>query len=128
MVGTTHYKNNWQKANLDRINLTVQKGQKKDIQSHAKVHGESVNGFIKRAINEAIAHDQEKDARGQRIAQLAAESGKSIEEAENEELEEAALVILQREVPGIRKIYYSEKRRQQVNRDIQPVTAIHGDN
>ena len=32
----------------DRINLTVPKGQKDTIQSHAEAHGESVNGFIGR--------------------------------------------------------------------------------
>lgn len=128
MAGTTHYKNDWQKSNLDRINLTVPKGCKEQIHGHASTHGESVNGFIKRAINEAIAHDQEKDARNQRIAQLAGESGKSIEEVKHDMEIEEALTVLQREVPSIRKIYHSEKQRQQVNRDIQPVTAIRGDN
>lgn len=34
----------------DRINLTVPKGQKEIIQAHSEVTGESVNGFINRAI------------------------------------------------------------------------------
>ena len=50
MAGTTQYKNNWQKENLDRISLTVPKGRKVQIQSHALAHGESINGFIVRAI------------------------------------------------------------------------------
>lgn len=41
----------------DRINLTVPKGQKDDIQSHAEAHGESVNGFINRAIKETMERD-----------------------------------------------------------------------
>lgn len=41
----------------DRINLTVAKGKKDTIQSHAETHGESVNGFINRAIDEAIERD-----------------------------------------------------------------------
>ena len=41
----------------DRINLTVPKGQKATIQSHAEAHGESVNGFIGRAITETMNRD-----------------------------------------------------------------------
>ena len=36
----------------DRINLTVPKGQKETIQAHAAASGESVNGFINRAIGD----------------------------------------------------------------------------
>lgn len=38
----------------DRINLTVPKGQKEVIKAHAEAQGESVNGFINRAIDEAM--------------------------------------------------------------------------
>jgi uncharacterized protein (DUF1778 family) len=41
----------------DRINLTVPKGQKEEIKAHAEALGESVNGFINRAISEAIQRD-----------------------------------------------------------------------
>lgn len=41
----------------DRINLTVPKGQKEVIQAHAEARGESVNGFIGRAISETIERD-----------------------------------------------------------------------
>lgn len=44
----------------DRINLTVPKGQKEIIQSHAEAMGESTNAFINRAIDEAMAKDKEK--------------------------------------------------------------------
>lgn len=44
----------------DRINLTVPKGQKDEIKSHAEAHGESVNGFICRAIKETIERDEKK--------------------------------------------------------------------
>ena len=44
----------------DRINLTVPKGDKETIQAHAAARGESVNGFIKRAIAETIERDKEK--------------------------------------------------------------------
>ena len=42
----------------DRINLTVPKGQKELIKSHADSMGESVNGFIQRAIDEAMIRDK----------------------------------------------------------------------
>jgi uncharacterized protein (DUF1778 family) len=44
----------------DRINLTVPKGQKEVIQAHAEARGESVNGFIGRAISETIKRDEEE--------------------------------------------------------------------
>jgi hypothetical protein len=41
----------------DRINLTVPKGQKEEIKAHSEALGESVNGFINRAISETIQRD-----------------------------------------------------------------------
>jgi len=41
----------------DRINLMVRKGNKDVIKTHAASMGESVNGFINRAIAEAMARD-----------------------------------------------------------------------
>lgn len=41
----------------DRVNLTLPKGQKEVVQAHASAHGESVNGFIGRAISETMARD-----------------------------------------------------------------------
>jgi hypothetical protein len=41
----------------DRINLTVPKGRKEEIKAHSEARGESVNGFINRAISEAIQRD-----------------------------------------------------------------------
>ena len=48
-------KNAWIAKAYDRINLTVAKGKKEIIQSHAQQSGESVNGFINRAIDHAIS-------------------------------------------------------------------------
>lgn len=53
-------KNTWIAKAYDRINLTVAKGQKDIIQAHAETQGESVNGFINRAIDEAIERDKTK--------------------------------------------------------------------
>lgn len=50
--------NKWIAKAYDRINLTVPKGKKDMIQAHAEAHSESVNGFINRAISEAIERDK----------------------------------------------------------------------
>ena len=49
--------NKYMAANYDRINLTVSKGRKDIIQAHATAQGESVNGFINRAISETMERD-----------------------------------------------------------------------
>ena len=51
-------KNKWIASAYDRVNLTVPKGKKDEIKSHAESTGESVNGFINRAIDEAIERDK----------------------------------------------------------------------
>ena len=58
MSGKSEYRNNWIAEKLDRINLTVPKGRKAVIQAHAAARGESVNGFIGRAIEEAMERDK----------------------------------------------------------------------
>ena len=63
MAGDTKKKNDWIAEKLDRINLTVPKGKKEEIKSHAEKRGESVNGFINRAISETIERDQEQGAK-----------------------------------------------------------------
>lgn len=47
----------------DEIKVRMPKGQKATIQEHAENMGESVNGFINRAIDEAMARDK-KASRG----------------------------------------------------------------
>ena len=51
-------KNAWNARNYDRINLTVPKGKKDEIKDHAESRGESVNGFINRAIDTVIQQDK----------------------------------------------------------------------
>ena len=54
-------KNRYNDKAYDRINLTVPKGDKDKIKVHAdKYDGGSVNGFIQRAIREAIERDSNK--------------------------------------------------------------------
>lgn len=43
---------------IDRISLRVPKGKKEVIQKFAEDHGESVNSFINRAIDEAMAEEK----------------------------------------------------------------------
>lgn len=54
--------NKYMAANYDRINLTVPKGRKDEIQAFAAQTGESVNGFINRAIGEAMGESPQKPA------------------------------------------------------------------
>lgn len=60
MAGKTEYKNQWQREKVDRVNLTMPKGRKEEIKAHADKQGESVNGFINRAIDEAMERDVKK--------------------------------------------------------------------
>ena len=41
----------------DRVNLVLPKGQKDIIKAHAESQGESVNGFINKAIDEKLERD-----------------------------------------------------------------------
>lgn len=52
--------NKYMKENYDRINLTLPKGSKENVKAHAEAQGESVNGFIGRAIIEQMKRDKEK--------------------------------------------------------------------
>ncbi len=54
--------NKYVKANYDRVNVTMPKGQKDTIKAHATALGESVNGFIGRAIMETMERDKEGGA------------------------------------------------------------------
>ena len=42
----------------DRVNLVLPKGQKDIIKAHAESRGESVNGFISRAIDNQMERDK----------------------------------------------------------------------
>lgn len=47
----------YMKNNYDEIKIKVPKGEKDKIKSHADNKGESLNGFIKRAIDETMERD-----------------------------------------------------------------------
>ena len=46
------------KNTYDRIEVKVPKGEKATIQAHAEQKGESINGFINRAIDETMERDK----------------------------------------------------------------------
>jgi predicted HicB family RNase H-like nuclease len=50
--------NKYVKKNYEDIKFRVPKGKKAAIQTHAETNGESVNAFINRAVDEAMARDQ----------------------------------------------------------------------
>ena len=52
--------NKYMKENYDRINFTLHKGKKDTIKAHAESQGESVNEFLRRAVEETIQRDNEK--------------------------------------------------------------------
>lgn len=52
--------NKYVKNNYDRINVTMPKGKKDDIKTHAEKRGESVNAFINRAIDNQMERDKEQ--------------------------------------------------------------------
>lgn len=56
---STDYKRKFNSENYDRIELTVKKGKKEIFKNHAAERGETLNGFINRAIAEAMEHDGE---------------------------------------------------------------------
>lgn len=57
MAGKTEYKNKWQAENCERISLVVKKGRKQEIKDFAATQGETLNGFINKAIDEKIERD-----------------------------------------------------------------------
>ena len=48
------------KDHYDRISVTVPQGKRDQIKAHAESQGESVNGFVNRAIDEQIRRDNHK--------------------------------------------------------------------
>lgn len=93
----TAYQNKFIAKAYDRINLTVPKGKKDTIQAHAEAQGESVNGFIGRAISETMARDGgtapqiaqngPESTAGAEVVSLSSEALKAAQEAAETERE-----------------------------------------
>lgn len=45
-------------ANYERVELRLKKGKKSLLKAHAQTHGESLNEFVNRAIDETLERDQ----------------------------------------------------------------------
>jgi predicted HicB family RNase H-like nuclease len=50
----------YKKNNYDRFELLTPKGNKDKIKAHAAEMGESLNGFVNRAISETMERDEER--------------------------------------------------------------------
>jgi predicted HicB family RNase H-like nuclease len=53
--------NKYVKNNYDRFVLNMPKGNKERIKAHAAKQGESLNGFINRAISETMERDNSRN-------------------------------------------------------------------
>ena len=49
----------------DRINIVVAKGRKAELQEHAQQQGESLNGFVNRAIDNQVEQDGQGNGAGE---------------------------------------------------------------
>lgn len=64
MAGKTEYKNKFAAEKYDRIGVMVPKGKKGRIKLHSELMGESLNGFINRAIDNQIERDNGNSEKG----------------------------------------------------------------
>ena len=48
----------YMKENYDELKVRIPKGEKETIKAHAGAQGESLNGFINRAISQTIRQDK----------------------------------------------------------------------
>ncbi len=59
----TRAKNKYNAKAYDRIALQVKKGRKDTIKAHAEQNGESLNGFVNRAIDETMERDNSENSK-----------------------------------------------------------------
>lgn len=52
----------YEQQNYDKVLLRLEKGKKDKIKLHAENRGESLNGFVNRAIDEAMQRETESNA------------------------------------------------------------------
>lgn len=53
----TRANNKWNAKAYDNLRIVVKKGYKDTVQAHAAAMGESINGFVNRAIREQMQRD-----------------------------------------------------------------------
>ena len=54
----TKYQNEYISKKYDSLRIVVPKGKKAKIKAYADSKGESINGFVNKAINEAMNNDK----------------------------------------------------------------------
>lgn len=59
----TRAKNKYNSKVYDSLRIVVKKGRKDIIKAHAELNGESINGFVSRAIDETMERDNKKTRR-----------------------------------------------------------------
>ena len=59
---STRAKNKYNEKSYDRATIVFKKGHKEKIQEYAAERGESFNGFVNRAIAEAIERDKKNSS------------------------------------------------------------------
>ena len=57
---STRAKNKYRDKTYDRVEITLPKGRKAELQAHAEQRGESLNGFIGRPIDEQVKRDTDE--------------------------------------------------------------------
>ena len=57
----TQWSNEYNAKAYDRLAIKKKKGRREEIRSHAQARGESLNGFINRAIDETMKRDTEEN-------------------------------------------------------------------
>ena len=60
LTAATRAKNKYRDKTYDRMEIVLPKGRKADLQIHSAAQGESLNGFVNRAIDEAVVRDTTK--------------------------------------------------------------------
>jgi len=50
----------YMRENYDRFNLVLPKGRKTELQEHVQQRGESLNGFVNRAIDHEVERDTQE--------------------------------------------------------------------
>lgn len=48
----------WDAENLDRISVALPKGKKDEIKAAAAIHGETMNQYVKNAIDQRLERDR----------------------------------------------------------------------
>ena len=116
--------NKYVKANYDRINVTMPKGEKEVIQECAAAHGESVNSFIVRSIRERMERDgadrPQEAAGGQQGAGVVLPS-ETLEAAQR--AAEAAGEATEQFISRAVDTQFQEDTRARLNKDRQDQTA-----